>query len=129
MVVKYSDIVEANGKTIRQNNMNIKHKFVVGDLVEADITIYNERDGSYLELKGKCKLFVVMCARDCDGTPLYCLADIPVVYPSEAKIFSNDYMVYHTFAKICQHGYSENNLKHVGQAQKMYSNVKEYFGM
>lgn len=129
MVVKYSDIVEANGKTIKQNNMDIKHQFNLGDLVEVDVTIYSESNGCYVDLKGKCKLFVVLQGRDCDGTPLYCLSDIPVVYPSDSKVFSHEQMAYNTVAKVCEHGYSEDNLKHVGHAKQMYPNIKEYFGM
>ena len=50
------DIVEENGKTIRENNMDLEHKIPIGSLVELP-------DGE--------RLFVCRHSRDCDGTPLY----------------------------------------------------------
>lgn len=128
VVMKYSDIVESNGKTIKQNNMAIAHKFNLGDLVEIDITLFKEREGCLVDLKGKCKLYVVMQGRDCDGTPLYCLADIPVIYPKDAKILSHEQTAYESVAEFCKHGYSEDNMKLVGKAERMYNNIREYFG-
>ncbi len=125
-IMKYSDIVESNGKTIKQNNMAKQHQFNIGDLVEVDIEIYSESNGSYVDLKGKCKLFVVVQGRDCDGTPLYTLCDIPVIYP-DAKILSPEHNLYHAVAKVCRHGYSEDNMKLLGKADKMYVDIREYF--
>jgi hypothetical protein len=60
-----ADIVEANGKTIRQNNMEQIHDIKIGSLVEINYS-YNENNG--------VRLFVVNHSRDCDGTPLYDLS-------------------------------------------------------
>ena len=37
-VVMFSDIVEENGKTIRENNLEKQHKYQVGDLVEVELS-------------------------------------------------------------------------------------------
>jgi hypothetical protein len=59
-IVFLGDIVEKNGRTIRQNNLAREHKFKIGDLV--NISCDGER------------LFVLdNTGRDCDGSPLYCL--------------------------------------------------------
>lgn len=55
--INVADIVEDNGLTVRQNNLNSTHKFETGTVV-------------YLEEKGRWAR-IVECGRDCDGTPLY----------------------------------------------------------
>ena len=55
-----SDIIESNGKTVKENNMNKKHNIPIGCLVE--------------DIETGIRLFVVYHNRDCDGTPLYCLS-------------------------------------------------------
>ena len=57
------DITEENGKTIRENNLSIKHKIPIGQLVEL-------RSDSDYGWEG-IRLFVTSHTRDCDGTPLY----------------------------------------------------------
>jgi len=52
------NLVEANGKTRKENNLEIEHKIPVGSLVE---------------LENGVRLFVAKQSRDCDGTPLYIL--------------------------------------------------------
>ena len=59
------DIVEANGKTWKENNLEIKHNIPLGKLVEI-----NWENGEY----NGVRLFVVSHGRDCDGTPLYGLS-------------------------------------------------------
>lgn len=53
------DIVEANGKTIRENNLEKIHNIPIGALVECTTT--------------GIRAFVAQHMRDCDGTPLYSL--------------------------------------------------------
>lgn len=60
-----NDIVESNGKTVKENNLGTAHKIPIGTLVE----VYWE-NGEYNGLR----LFVVSHDRDCDGTPLYGLS-------------------------------------------------------
>lgn len=57
-IIMFSDIVESNGKTIRENNLEIKHRLKVGDRVS---------------IKDNVCTFVCHLDRDCDGTPLYSL--------------------------------------------------------
>lgn len=66
-----SNIVEENGKTVHQNNMEKEHAVPIGTLVE--ITYENEYEEEDERVKG-LRLFVVDHQRDCDGTPLYGLS-------------------------------------------------------
>jgi hypothetical protein len=59
-LINFKNIIEKNGKTIYENNMDKKHKFPIGSLVEYE-------DGM--------RLFVKAHTRDCDGTPLYSLGE------------------------------------------------------
>ena len=71
--VRFADIVEANGRTIRQNNLDIQHKLPIGALVEIRCSDVPEWDG--------CRLYVAKHDRDCDGTPLYSLGQKGVTNP------------------------------------------------
>jgi len=61
-IVVLHDIVEKNGKTIRENNLEKQHKMKIGDLVEI----------TFDEYRG-VRLWICELSRDCDGTPLYSL--------------------------------------------------------
>lgn len=61
-----SDIVESNGKSVKQNNLEQDHIIPLGSLVE--ILGSDSDDDTGL------RLFVVDHGRDCDGTPLYGLS-------------------------------------------------------
>jgi hypothetical protein len=52
-------MVEANGKTIKQNNLERTHGIAKGTLVETEEGL---------------RLWVTYQGRDCDGTPLYWLS-------------------------------------------------------
>jgi len=54
--IMFGDIVEKNGKTIRENNLEKTHKYPIGSLIELT-------DGE--------RLYVMSYGRDCDGSPLY----------------------------------------------------------
>ena len=54
------NMVEENGKTIKQNNLSRSHNIPLDTLVE---------------LESGVRLFVTEHTRDCDGTPLYTLAE------------------------------------------------------
>lgn len=64
-----SNIVEENGQTVKQNNLEKTHRIAIGALVE----IKNDSDYEEENTNG-LRLFVVEHARDCDGTPLYSLS-------------------------------------------------------
>ena len=70
-VLFIGDIVESNGKTIRQNNLEKKHNINLGELVEVK---YEEWHGNGACEKIHARLWVVSHGRDCDGTPLYSLS-------------------------------------------------------
>ncbi len=53
-----ADIIEKNGKTIKENNLERKHKYSLNSLVELE-------DGE--------RLYIFEHTRDCDGSPLYSL--------------------------------------------------------
>lgn len=61
------DIVESNGKTLKENNLAIPHNIPLESLVE--VKDENGEPG--------VRLYVVAHLRDCDGTPLYGLAIDP----------------------------------------------------
>jgi hypothetical protein len=69
--VNVANIVEANGKTVRENNKAIPHALPIGALVEitTDCPI-----GEFGTIYNGVRLFVVKHDRDCDGTPLYSLS-------------------------------------------------------
>ncbi len=64
-IIQVSEIVEANGKTIKQNNLEAQHTILLGALVELNF----END----ETNG-LRLFIVAHLRDCDGSPLYAIS-------------------------------------------------------
>jgi hypothetical protein len=68
-IIVFSEIKEANGKTIRENNLEQKHEIAIGSLVEIIYENYDDEN----PVNG-LRLFVVNHSRDCDGTPLYDLS-------------------------------------------------------
>lgn len=71
MHIRFGDLVEENGKTIRENNLRKRHNIPVGALVEFKTD--NQRDSGAHELI-HARYWVVEHGRDCDGTPLYWLS-------------------------------------------------------
>lgn len=67
-----ADIVEHNGKTVRQNNLETPHNIPLKALVEISYEGAEDED----EERQTCglRLFVVEHSRDFDGTPLYSLS-------------------------------------------------------
>lgn len=65
MFMNLADMVEENGKTVRENNEALKHNIPLLTLVEVE-SDDPDRNG--------LRLFVVEHSRDCDGTPLYSLS-------------------------------------------------------
>jgi hypothetical protein len=74
ILVPFSEIVEENGKTIRENNLERQHAIPLGTLVEVK---FDKWCGNGACKKVHARLFVVGYNRDCDGTPLYSLAETP----------------------------------------------------
>jgi len=82
-VIFVGDIVEENGKTLKENNLAIEHTIPINALVE----IVNSKE------YGGIRLFVVHYSRDCDGTPLYELSFEKDAYKryEELKLETEDY--------------------------------------
>jgi hypothetical protein len=91
-IIILHNLVEKNGKTIKENNLLLKHKIKIGTLVE----VIN------LENYEGVRLYVVAHTRDCDGTPLYSLCADKTNIKQERDMFGN---------YGWDNGYSENNLK------------------
>ena len=70
-LVPFHRIVEANGKTIRENNLETIHRIPIGSLVEVKFNSWFS-DGACWKVHAR--LWVVHHSRDCDGTPLYTLS-------------------------------------------------------
>lgn len=70
--VNIANLVEANGKTVRQNNEAKGHTIPLGSLVE--IHGLDSEDSLESEQLDGLRLFVVDHSRDCDGSPLYSLS-------------------------------------------------------
>lgn len=70
-IIIVPDLVEANGKTVRENNHETPHVLPIGSLVEitTDCPI-----GQFASVYKGVRLFVVAHTRDCDGSPLYSLS-------------------------------------------------------
>lgn len=73
-LVLFGDLIEANGKSIRENNSAITHGIPLGTLVEAK---WSEWHGNGACEKIHARMFVTGHLRDCDGTPLYEVAKKP----------------------------------------------------
>ncbi len=71
ILVNFADIIEENGKTIRENNLEKTHDIPIGTLVEVK---FDEWHGNGACEKTHARLWVVGHDRDCDGTPLYSLS-------------------------------------------------------
>ena len=66
-IINIADLVNPKtGKTYREENNALIHKYKVGDLVEI---IPWEDNCEYAGMR----LYIIGCVRDCDGTPLYVL--------------------------------------------------------
>jgi hypothetical protein len=68
----FGDIVEENGKTIRENNSARQHKYPIGTLVEFEVD--ESHDYGRSSIKGTVRAFVCGHDRDCDGSPLYSMS-------------------------------------------------------
>lgn len=75
MITTFSSIVEANGKTIKENNMEVTHNIPIGALVEYKLERwYGEGSCAVIH----ARKYVVAYSRDCDGTPLYHVGTAPI---------------------------------------------------
>lgn len=100
MIVKlFSSIVESNGKTIKESNMQKNHKIPIGSLVE--------------DTETGIRAFVALHTRDCDGTPLYSLTIHEVREQSE--YFDIESGIFRRFELL--NGLPEENLDVIRQGK------------
>jgi hypothetical protein len=69
-IFNIADMVEKNGKTVRQNNRERQHTLPIGTLVEFVQEAGADEDEDYTGVR----LYVVCHTRDCDEEPLVVLA-------------------------------------------------------
>ena len=84
-MVMIHDLVEENGKTIKENNLALNHNIPIGTLVEVAFCSWL---GNGACEKIQARLWVISHDRDCDGTPLYTVSqwDDPVFAMSHLVI-------------------------------------------
>lgn len=104
-LIAFGDIVEENGRTIRENNMLIGHKIPIGTLVYVKIDTWH---GNGASERIEARLFVVEHHRDCDGSPLYGLSKFNLdAWNYWTKNYENH------FARLVseyRHGFTEDDL-------------------
>lgn len=126
------DIVEENGKSIRQNKMALTHNIPLGTFVEV---AYDENDASASEGQ---RLYVQGHHRDCDGTPLYSLTtDYRVVGESfntdERPTINGDLQslvachLWHMRLGTVQNGLPEQCLKVIRTAEEVAERFKQIY--
>jgi len=76
----FHDLVEENGRTIRENNFAREHKFPLGTLVEVQ---WNEWLGEGACWTIHARLWIVNQYRDYDGSPLYRLGEYKTKHRGE----------------------------------------------
>ncbi len=102
-----SQMYEENGKTVRENKMEISHKIPVGALIEIK---YDEWLGDGGSMKVHARLWVFGHHRDCDGTPLYILSHKkPTGPPLELHSLHPEKVFEHAFYRTIN-GYGEDKL-------------------
>ena len=65
------DLVLDDGRTIKQHNLERRHQFAIGELVEVKFDAWFGGGACW---KVHARLWVVRQYRDCDGSPLYVLS-------------------------------------------------------
>lgn len=101
-LINFSDLVESNGNTVRQNNLMLDHNIPIGTMVE----IIFEEDQQH-----GMRVFIAEHSRDCDGTPTYGLTMDPSVSDKISELTthmnnhphgSSDHQAYDQLIKIYQ---------------------------
>lgn len=106
---------------------HLTHQIPLGSLVEVDVKINEGFADAEINLTGTCKIYVVGHMRDCDGTPLYILSDLPVHYPRHN--FSREWFTYKAISHVYLTGYSEESLKPTGKAVTLSKSIAEHFAL
>ena len=78
MIFPYHTIKEKNGKTIKENNLEVPHNIPLGTLVHCKWDKWM-RDGCSARVEAR--LYVTSLDRDCNGAPLYSLGCVDPTHP------------------------------------------------
>ncbi len=92
------------GKTYREENNELQHKYNVDDLVEIKKENVDD-DSPYAGIR----LYIIGCVRDCDGTPLYVLGK-----KGESLYRKPGFYSYSSFS-----GFGESSLVLISSADRM----------
>ena len=108
-IINIADCVNPKtGKTFRQENNELQHKYNVGDLVEV---IGWDDDCEYTGMR----LYIIGCVRDCYGTPLYVLGSKGMeLYQKGFGLKRNTCYNFNSFP-----GFGEENLKRIIPAKEL----------
>lgn len=112
-ITTFSSLVEANGKTIKENNMEVTHTISIGALVEYKLERwYGEGSCAVIH----ARKYVVAHSRDCDGTPLYHVGTAPISSWLEDSAIDPQWVFPHTpdnsrmYTLACEYYKLESNL-------------------
>lgn len=124
-IITLHDIVEDNGKTIKENNMEKPHNIPIGSLVEVT---YDTWFGEGACEKVIARLFVVQHTRDCDGTPMYSLCKNKTLIYDDLRIMTSDSSVFREsisryWLNGVKTGFVEENLKVIEQTEDVIKGV------
>jgi len=124
-VIFMSDPVEPDDVTIEESPPITPHQCSLGAIVDVylDLNRPGHEDEIVVRLRGQCRLYVVGHMRDSDGTPLYVLSDIPVVYPTTTSMFDGAKMMYRYLAQMLEFGFGEDSVLPTGQVRKLYDSI------
>lgn len=124
------DLIGNDGRTIREANLAQPYELSVGDIVEIEIDHdwpgIIAADNIKVKLQGRCRLYIVAQLRDCDGSPLYMMADIPVAYPLDTLPLAPPRQLYKSIATLVESGHGERDVIKTGQHRTLYATIADY---
>ncbi|WP_045592310.1 hypothetical protein [Vibrio vulnificus] len=83
------DIVESNGKTIKENNFSLKHEYPIMSQVKVvsyDSWLSRKSEVIQNAVNAGLPFYVVQHIRDCDGTPLYAVSFVPLTAAEDERL-------------------------------------------
>ena len=126
----FSEMVEENGMTVRENNLAKRHKYPLGARVKVDVRVEGSSDENRLN-RDSCSvtptLYVVEHTRDCDGTPMYTYGTQPFP-PAKGPddVFAPTYFGREpTYYRNYSEGYHDEVVVETGG--KLWSNHRAYW--
>lgn len=83
------DIVESNGKTIKENNFSLKHEYPIMSqvkVISCDSWLSRESEVIQNAVNAGLPFYVVQHIRDCDGTPIYAVSFVPLTAAEDERL-------------------------------------------